>query len=151
MKNRRLVLAVAVPFTAVALLGFCLAVAANASFFDDRPTVESSGSGGIGAVSANVAIPLLLALLFVAAAVFLNVALAPYARRQGQTAVRIRRAHIAAIVLTPISPFLMAFSLTWLSRLGQWDLFGVIAAYAALLNGAHAAFGVFAITWLRRG
>jgi len=134
----------------VAVLGLCLSVAAIAGWFYYRPTVESSGSGGIGAVSIGILEPtVLITLLFVAAAVFVNVSVAPEAKRQGRAAVRIRRAHLAVTVVTLFWPVLVV--VLWMS-LAQWrieNLFTVTAACGALVSAVHGAFGVLAIRLLR--
>src|SRR5439155_12484933 len=89
-----LVLAVAVPFTIVAVLLSCALVAGIVASFYYRPTVGATGSGGVGAVSVDALIPVVLTLLFVAPAIFLNVSLAADARRRGPDAAWLRRAHL---------------------------------------------------------
>lgn len=149
MTNRRLVFVVAVLLTVVAASGFCLSVAAIAASLYYRPTVESSGSGGIG-VSIGILEPtVLITLLFVAAAVFVNVSVAPEAKRQGRAAVRIRHSHLAVTVVTLFWPVLVV--VLWMS-LAQWrmeNLFTVTAACGALVSAVHGAFGVLAIRLLR--
>ena len=116
-----------------------------------RPTVESSGSGGIGAVSTGILDPtVLMTLLFVAAAVFVNVSVAPEAKRQGRAVIRIRRAHLAVTVLTLVWPVLLVFLVMSLGQWGIRNLFAVIVACGALASAIHFAFGVFAIRLLRR-
>ena len=145
MKRRRLVLTVAVPFTIVAAVLFCALVAATAASFYYRPTVEMSGGGGIDAVRVGVDVPLALTLLFVAAAVFVNVSLAADARRRGRAAVWMRRSHLALTVLTLFWPVCLFFSLMLLDRWGVQDALVVGAVVAAAVAAAHVAAGVWAI------
>ena len=146
MKNRRLVLVVAVLFTAVAAVGFCVSVAAIATSLSYRPTVESAGSGGIGFVSASISFPILATLLFVAAALFLNVSLAQYARARGRAAMRLRRVHLAATLLTLVWPGLVLLLFVLLDQSSLLDQFAIIAAGAAFVSAVHGAIGILAIS-----
>jgi hypothetical protein len=148
MKHRRVALVVAVVFTAVAGVAFCVSVAAIATSIYYRPTIESTGSGGIGAVPFGLAEGLVEMLPVIIAAVYVNLSVAAQARQRGRTAVWIRRAHLVLIALTPFWPIviipLVALGPGILENLAN-IMFGVGAA----MSGAHATFGVFAIKLLR--
>ena len=161
MKKRRLALVVAAVFTAVAALWSLASLALIAASFYYRPTVETSGSGGIGAVSLGIAEPLVEMLPLLAAALFVNISVASQARQRGRGAVRIRRAHLLITVVTfvalPIAVLPFSMLMSWISAgpdvASDWTMISVLMI--VLLCGAglaaiHAAFGVFAIGLLRR-
>jgi hypothetical protein len=148
-----LILSIAVLFTLVSVLWFCLTVAGAAASLYYRHTVEDSG--GIGAVSLGLAEAVVEILPFVAAAVFVNFSIADAARRAGRIAVRVRRAHLAVTVLTLFWGIPAIAVWVLLSGPGStWADIPIVIAVGALLNAllsaAHAAFGVFAIQLLRR-
>jgi hypothetical protein len=150
MKKRRWVLVVAVLYTVVAGVLFCVNVAAIASAFAYRPTVEATGSGGIGAVSAGIAEVLLEGLPFLAAAIFVNLSIAGQAKQRGRGAVWIRRAHLVFTVLTVLWPFVF-FPMLSMGPAVLENLFVIMAALGTAVFAAHCAFGVFAIKLLRTG
>jgi hypothetical protein len=151
MKRRRLMLAVAVPFTVLAAVLFCALVAGIAASFRYRPTVEMAGvemtgSGGIGAVSVGIpAMPLALTLLFVAAAIFLNVSLAADARRRGRAAVWLRRGHLVLTTFTLFWPVTLFGWWILLEPSGTLSALLVIESATAAAAAAHVALGVWAI------
>jgi len=145
MKRRRLVLAVAVPFTIVAALLFCALVAGIVASVYYRPTVETTYGVETGRVIVEAVIPVLLTLLFVAAAIFLNISLAADARRRGPVAVWLRRAHLVLTVFTLFWPVCVFFGLMLLDGVHVANALLVIAANAAVVSAVHAAAGVWAI------
>lgn len=161
MKKRRLALVVAVVFTAVAALWSLASLALIAASFYYRPTVETSGSGGIGAVSLAIVEPLVETLPFLAAALFVNISVASQARQRGRGAVWIRRAHLLITVVTLVA---LLLAVPGFSMLMSWIAAGsdgasdraimsvvmIFVLCGAALTAIHAAFGVFAIGLLRR-
>jgi len=150
MKRRRWLLVVAVLYAAAAVVMFCFNAAALARSVYDRATTEAAGAGGIGAVSAGTAEGLLEGLPFLAAAIFVNLSIAPQARQRGRGAIWIRRAHFVVLVLTVFSPFLF-FLLLPIGPPVVENLFIITDAIGTVIFAAHSAFGVFAIKLLRRG
>src|SRR5262245_55785106 len=100
MKKRRWPLILAVLFTFVTGAIACLSVAAIVIAVYYRPTVEPTGSGGIGAVSVGIPQALVELLPFLFPAILVNLSVAAAARRRGPGAVWIRRGHLAWIVLS---------------------------------------------------
>ena len=152
MKNRHLVLPVAVLYTSVATLAvaFCLVAIAASVYY--RPTLERTGSGGIGAVSAGLDDPIIIGtLLFVIAGVIVNISVAPEATRGGRRAIAIRRAHLAVTFATLIWPLPFGLLLMYLSQRDIQNWMTLAAASGACFCAIHAAFGFFAIRLLRRG
>ena len=157
--KKRVALVVAVAIAFVAAVGLCALLAGIALSIYYRPTLENTGSGGIGAVSVGFPnLPVLGVLLFVVAAVFVNLAIRDEAKRTGRTAVWIRRAHLLAtgltLILGSLAVTVLFDGMLWTQ--GDPDVLrgvvmtvagGVGAAFAAI----HAVFGVFAIRLLRRG
>jgi hypothetical protein len=131
-----------------------------AASFYYRATVETSGSGGIGAVSLGIVEPLVETLPFLAAALFVNISVASQARQRGRGAVWIRRAHLLITVVTFVALLLAvpAFSMlmSWTagsdvaSDRTMMSAFMTFVLCGAALTAIHAAFGVFAIGLLRR-
>jgi hypothetical protein len=148
MKKRRWVLVIAVLYTAAAVATFCIDAVSTARAVYDRAMAASTGSGGIGAVSAGIPAILLSVLPFLAAAVVVNRSIAAQAGQQGQAAIWIRRAHYALLVLTVFWPMLF-FVLMPLSPLVVENFLILIAAIPTAIFAAHSAFGIFAIRLLR--
>jgi hypothetical protein len=152
LKKRRLVLPVAVLYTTVATLAVIFCLLAVAASFYYRPTVERTGSGGIGAVSVGLGDPIVLGtLLFVVAGAIANVSVAQEVNRRGRVAILARRAHLGLMLATLVWPLPFGFLLISLSERNTQNVMAVGAACAALFCAGHAAFGVFAIRLLRRG
>jgi hypothetical protein len=152
LKKRRLVLPVAVLYTAVAAVAFVFSLLAVAASFYYRPTVERTESGGIGAVSAGLGDPIVLGtLLFVISGVIVNVSIAQEVNRRGRPAITARRAHLALMLATLVWPLLFGFLLIYLSERNIQNVMAVGAACAALFCAAHVVFGMFATRLLRRG
>jgi hypothetical protein len=150
LKKRRLVLPVAVLYTAVAAVAFAFCLLALAASFYYRPTAERTGSGGIGAVAAGLGDPIVVAtLLFVIAGVTVNVSIAQEIR--GRLAITARRAHLALMLATLVWPLPFGFLLIYLSERDTDYVMAVGAACAALFCAAHMVFGIFATRVLRRG
>jgi hypothetical protein len=157
LKNRRFALVVAMMMTAVAGVALCAMLAAIAVSFYYRPTIEAGGSGGVGAVSIGFPnIYALVALLFAAAAVFVNLAVRSDTRKAGRAAIWSRRAHLLVTALTIIvPPFILPVLVAAMSSNASepdffWPLAMVVAGIVAAFAAIHAAFGVFAIRLLRR-
>ena len=149
MKKRRWVLIIAVLYAAVAVATFCIDAASTARAVYDRAMAASTGSGGIGAVSASIPALLLSVLPFLAAAIVVNLSIADHAGQQGHRDIWIRRAHYALLVLTVFWPLLF-FLLLPLSPLVVENFRILTAAIPTAIFAAHSAFGVFAIGLLRR-
>jgi hypothetical protein len=151
LKNRRLVLPIAVVYTGAAALAVAFCLLAIAASFYYRPTVERTGSGGIGAVSAGLGDPIVVGtLLFVLAGVIVNISVARAATRRGRRAIAIRRAHLALAFATLAWPLPFGLLLIYLSEHDTQNVMAVGAACGVLFSGMHAAFGVYAINLLRR-
>ena len=152
MKKRRLILSVAVLYTAVAILAVTFCLLALVASFSYRPTVERTGSGGIGAVSAGLDDPIILGtLLFVIAGAIVNASIAQQVNRRGRLAIAARRAHLGLMFATLIWPLPFGFLMIQLSERDTQNVMAVGAVWAALFCAAHAAFGIFATRLLRRG
>jgi hypothetical protein len=155
LKKRRVALVVAVIFTALSGLAFCLAIAAIVGSFYYRPTFETSGGGGIGAVSFGFAEFIIESLPLIAVAVFVNFSVTAEARQRGPAAVRFRRVHLLVIVLTIVSPPLLTVAFLAVIASGESHELFLALTLAGALGGAvltaiHGAFGLFAIKLLRQ-